>query len=124
MIGGRADAGEGAQERIGRHSFLKGRVSLGIEGFSMGHAAAHPKHDDSVGSRLNLLFFCVSRQNGMGKTSGQSGQCSRARGFQKIAASVSVCLDHNRSILMARNMAITTFALTLLVRSKMRPRKV
>jgi hypothetical protein len=46
------DGREGGQDAARVETLFEGGVTLGIEGFGMGHAAAHPEDDDGIGGSI------------------------------------------------------------------------
>src|SRR5690242_6050977 len=89
VIDDRVDLGKGAKDLISFEAGLKGGVAFGIESFSVGHAASHPKNDDGVGRGCNF-FLSFGEDLAVGEdltreAGAESGERSGAGGFKKVA---------------------------------------
>src|SRR3954471_10468873 len=84
VIDGGINRWKSAEHLVRIQSGFVRRVALGIEGFGVGHASAHPKDNDGIGSGAAL--HGVARIDGPCVRSRQSGESGSAGSLQKITA--------------------------------------
>ena len=77
------NAWEGAEERIGRHSFRERRVAFRIERLCGCHPAAHPQHDHRISGGLD--FLQLHRGGNSRETCCECGKGRGACGLQEVA---------------------------------------